>query len=87
MRPWRWCAAPGGASVIDVTYYDREADIVYVQLRDAEVARSEEHGWGLIDLGRDGEPVGMEYWDASEHLAAEFLDALPEPAALEHQPA
>ncbi|MGH3609253.1 MAG: DUF2283 domain-containing protein [Pseudonocardiaceae bacterium] len=70
-----------------MTYYDREADIVYVGLRDSEVARSQEHGWGLIDLDRDGEPVGMEYWDASAHLAAEFLDALPEPAALEHQPA
>jgi uncharacterized protein YuzE len=69
-----------------VTYYDREADIVYVQLRDADVARSEEHDWGLIDLGEDRKPVGMEYWDASQHMPAEFLDALPA-TAIEQQPA
>ena len=62
-----------------VTYYDREADIVYVGLRDAEAARSAEHEWGLIDLGDDGEPVGVEYWDASDHLPAEMLDVLPAP--------
>ncbi len=70
-----------------MTYYDREADIVYVELCAAEVVRSEEHEWGLIDRGQDGEAVGMEYWDASEHLPADFLDALPAPAALEHQSA
>lgn len=64
-----------------VTYYDREADIVYVELRAIEAARSIEHEWGLIDLGDDGEPVGIEYWDASERLPAELLAALqaPEP--------
>lgn len=63
-----------------VAYYDREGDILYVQLRDGQVARSVEHDWGLIDLGDDGQPVGVEYWDASDHLPAEMLGALPDVA-------
>ena len=62
-----------------VTYYDREADILYVELRAADAPRNVEHGWGLIDLGDDGVPVGIEYWDASERLPAELLAALPAP--------
>jgi uncharacterized protein YuzE len=63
-----------------MTYYDRDADILYVELADAQVARSVEHEWGLIDLSDEGTPVGLEYWHASEHLPAEMLGALPAPA-------
>jgi len=62
--------------VDDVSYYDPEADILYVELRSGEAARSVEHDWGLIDLGDDGEPVGAEYWDASETLPPALLGAL-----------
>lgn len=62
-----------------VTYHDRQADILYVELRNSAAARSIEYDWGLIDLGDDGEPVGVEYWDASEHLPSELLGALPAP--------
>lgn len=68
------------------TYYDREANIVYVELRTIEVARSVEREWGLIDLGDDGEPVGIEYWDASARLPAELLEALPRPEGVEPAP-
>jgi uncharacterized protein YuzE len=62
-----------------VTYYDRQADIVFVALNDAVVERAVEREWGLIELGADGAPVGMEYWNASERLPDEFLAALPAP--------
>jgi uncharacterized protein YuzE len=62
-----------------VTTYDPEADILYLELRSAPVARSVEHGWGLVDLGDDGQPVGMEYWDASQRLPSDLLGALPAP--------
>lgn len=75
-----------------VSYYDPEADILYVELRSGEAARSVEHDWGLIDLGDDGEPVGVEYWDASETLPPALLGALrptslsgPPKAALRRQ--
>lgn len=68
-----FCAYRGG-----VTHYDREADILYLELRPAKVARSVEHGWGgLVDLGNDGQLVGVEYWEASRHLPAALLDTLP----------
>ena len=62
-----------------MTYYDRQADIVFVALNDAAVERSVERDWGLIELAADGATVGMEYWAASERLPKEFLAALPAP--------
>lgn len=62
-----------------MTYYDREADIVYFEVQNADAARSVEHVWGLIDVGGDGQVVGLEYWDASERLPEELLGALPAP--------
>jgi len=41
-----------------VTYYDRGADILYVELSDADAVGNTEHG--LIDIGEDGEPVGVD---------------------------
>jgi uncharacterized protein YuzE len=60
-------------------YYDAEADIVYVALRDGEIARSVEHKWGLLDVDAAGETVGAEYWHASEGMPAELLATLPAP--------
>lgn len=60
-------------------HYDGEADILYIELREVEVACSIEHEWGLIDLGDDGAVVGIEYWDASDHLPPTLLGALPAP--------
>jgi uncharacterized protein YuzE len=63
-----------------MTYYDRQADIVYVELVDDSVAQSIEHGWGLIDVNSSGQTVGFECWTASQRFPAELLDALPQPA-------
>ncbi len=62
-------------------YYDREADIVYIELTDGEVARTIEYEWGLIDVDANATPIGAEYWSASQRLPAELLAALPGPAA------
>ena len=76
-----WFVAHGGVSLLAVTYYDREADIVYVELQDVAIARSVEHDWGLIDVDAEGSPIGLEYWDASNRLPAELLGALPSPGS------
>jgi uncharacterized protein YuzE len=64
-----------------VTYYDREADVLLVELLDDVVERSTEREWGLLDLAEDGRTVALEVWDASRRLPAELLAALPLPPA------
>lgn len=63
-----------------MTYYDRKADIVYVEIDGGAAARSREYEWGLVDLDGSGRTLGFECWDASHRFPAELLDALPEPA-------
>lgn len=47
--------------------YDAETDILAVHDdKDAPVARSEEHPWGLIEFDADGKAIGAEIWKASE---------------------
>jgi uncharacterized protein YuzE len=65
-------------------HYDRKADIAWLRLDgwDAERVRVEERAWGLVEFDREtGRVTGLEYWDASEHLPAELLEALPAPPA------
>jgi len=50
--------------------YDREADVLYVQLADAMIVGSEEVRPGIIlDFDAAGRVVGIEILDASEHVA------------------
>lgn len=64
-----------------MTYYDREADVLLVELFDGDVDRSEERDWGLMDLAADGRTVAVEVWQASSRLPGEVLATLPSPPA------
>lgn len=62
--------------------YDRETDTLTITLRDARVKESDEVRPGVIaDFGYDGEVVGFEILDASEHtekpMAMEYAIAEP----------
>ncbi len=73
------------AVTLDVmNHYDHDTDIVWLLLegRDADHVRVEDYPWGLIE--RDcfsGQVVGIEMWNASNHLPTELLNALPQPNA------
>ena len=67
-------------------YFDREARIVYLPFRadaDGETLHSEEMDWGRVDLDADGEPCGIEIWNAPTMLPSDLLDVLPEPPPAE----
>jgi uncharacterized protein YuzE len=59
------------------SHYDPDGDILYVGFSDAKIARSDKHDWGLVDIGPDEQPVGVEYWGASRKLPTELLEAFP----------
>lgn len=49
--------------------YDDDADVLYVQLADGEVAETRELGdLRLVDYSGDGNVLGIEFVSASEHL-------------------
>jgi len=51
-------------------HYDPEVDILYIQIRDAKVADSEEEPPGVVlDYAEDREIVGIELHHASEVIA------------------
>jgi Protein of unknown function (DUF2283). len=63
-------------------HYDREADIAWVRFEsyDPNTAVAEETDAGLRELDPStGEIVGLEFWEASRKLPAEFLRTLPPP--------
>jgi uncharacterized protein YuzE len=63
-------------------HYDREADIAWVRFEsyDPKTAVAEETDMGLRELDPStGEIVGLEFWEASHKLPAEFLRMLPPP--------
>jgi len=63
-------------------HYDKDADIAWVRLQgwDKNLVRVERTGTGLIERHRTtGQVLGLEFWEASERLPAELLDALPSP--------
>jgi uncharacterized protein YuzE len=69
------------------SYYDREADIVWIPLGISDDAMSEETEWGLIDRDATSDAiVGIEIRDASERLPADLLAALPHPPPLGDDP-
>lgn len=51
--------------------YDKEVDIVYIQLNDSEVSESDESREGVIlDYDAHGNIVGIEVLEASKKMAA-----------------
>lgn len=59
------------------SHYDPDGDILYVGFADGKTVRSDKHDWGLVDIGADDQPVGIEYWGAFRAFPAELLDAFP----------
>lgn len=65
-------------------YFDREADIVWLQVGEIDSVVSEEVGWGLLDRDEStGDVVAIEVWQASKTLPDLLLDSLPEPSELD----
>ena len=63
-------------------HYDPEADIAWVRFEDYDpsTAVAEESDAGLRELDpNSGEIVGLEFWEASRKLPADFLRMLPPP--------
>jgi uncharacterized protein YuzE len=63
-------------------HYDREADIAWVRFEvyDPGTAVAEETEAGLRELDPStGDIVGLEFWEASRRLPADFLRMLPPP--------
>jgi uncharacterized protein YuzE len=63
-------------------HYDADADIAWVRLEgyDPSAAVGEESESGLRELDPvTGKVVGLEFWQASRQLPAEFLRMLPPP--------
>ncbi len=63
-------------------HYDTEADIAWVRFEgyDPSTAIAEETDAGLRELDPStGEIVGLEFWEASSRLPADFLRMLPPP--------
>jgi uncharacterized protein YuzE len=63
-------------------HYDVEADIAWVRFEgyDPSTAVGEQTDSGLRELDpTTGEVVGLEFWQASKRLPAEFLRMLPRP--------
>ena len=63
-------------------HYDTEADIAWVRFEnyDPHTAVAEETDAGLRELDPStGEIVGLELWEASSKLPADFLCMLPPP--------
>lgn len=75
-------------------HYDRDTDIAWVRLEGwaKDRVQIEETDHGLIERDRaSGRVLGLEFWEASQRLPAELLEALPRPPArevvIERQPA
>lgn len=47
--------------------YDPDVDALYIELRDLPILKSIDYEEGVtLDLGEDGDPVGVEILDASQ---------------------
>jgi len=58
--------------------YDKEADVLYIQLSESAVAESDEERKGIIlDYASDGKIVGIEILNASKNL--------PQPTKVEYE--
>lgn len=55
--------------------YDREADAIYIRLKESKIATTREIEDNLIlDLGDDGKIVGIELLFVSDYLAPDDID-------------
>ncbi len=60
--------------------HDREADALYVRLREGRAARTEElDDFRNVDYGEDGRPIGVEFLAVSRGID---LHGVPEAAAV-----
>ena len=59
---WSPCGAPSSLRVGMRSHYDPKGDILYIGFADAKTVRSDKHDWGLVDIGADDQPIGIEYW-------------------------
>ncbi|MBS1621158.1 MAG: DUF2283 domain-containing protein [Bacteroidetes bacterium] len=58
--------------------YNKEADVLYIQLSDARIAESDEERKGIVlDYDPDGRIVGIEILSASKNL--------PQPTKVEYE--
>ena len=96
MRPgpgWSPCGRRSSLNTVD-GHYDRAADIAWLRLDgwEKDRVRVERTPIGLIERdGSTGRVVGLEFWEASQKLPSELLEALPAPprrdVEIERQPA
>jgi uncharacterized protein YuzE len=78
--PQRAATAVRSLSRTKASYYDREADIVWIPTGSSDDVVSEEMGWGLVDHDvNSDEVVGIEIWAASTRLPADLLARMPPP--------
>lgn len=75
-----------------MSHYARESDIALLTLGSSRKSRARETPWGLLEFdSMTGELISLEFWEASQRLPAELLEALPEPSGhevvIERQPA
>ena len=57
--------------------YDREVDVLYIQLTDSKPARGVDIEEGVtVDIDQEGHLVGIEILDASERLGKEHLHSV-----------
>lgn len=70
--------------------YDPDIDALYIELRDLPILKSVDYEEGVtLDLGEDGEAVGLEILDATNHLDPEgpwkLLEKTKEDATSKYQ--
>ncbi|MGH3949859.1 MAG: DUF2283 domain-containing protein [Pseudonocardiaceae bacterium] len=66
-----------------MSHYDRDADIVWLELPgfDSDHLAVQEAEWGLVERDSEtGAIVAVEFWKASRILPRELLEGLPAPA-------
>lgn len=79
-----WLRSGQPSSLHDVSHYDRDADIAWLELAgfDASQVVVQEADWGLVETHSEtGTVVAVEFWNASAALPSELLEALPSPGA------
>ncbi|WP_456469229.1 DUF2283 domain-containing protein [Archaeoglobus sp.] len=54
--------------------YDPEADILYILVKEGKVKDTEEVDEDLfVEVGENGEIMGIEIWQAGKHIVSEIL--------------
>ena len=59
--------------------YDRKADILYIKLRDSKIVDTRMLGEDIyVDVGEDGDFVGIEIWRASQNAILPISEDIAE---------